>query len=428
VYSDWTSARLISTFRKALTQYQDGDHCVFLLIDGLDEYDGDYLELLDVILSVGALANAKICVSSRPESALKTRLGSYPSIRLEDLNSKDIRKFVASKFQAHQCPYIDMVEEVTRRAEGIFLWASLVSKDLVDGYAAHDDKYTLQKRLNALPAGLRPLFTRFFSSINMFHREFLLSIFHILKVHRIVDLALATAYLHHRSVTSQQDFFGRCEEVQHQILSRSKGLIELDTKAPWSSGMVESEDVHRANYSAYGICGMSLEDWSAQVPSQTVLEDSDFRSWLKYKSTTFRWLHRSAYDYIFGDLEADLPAWVQRVDTSLDMLSACVWLHKYGLSVWTYSDLSDVACTMGRGSALVGSLMSSDLVEKRLQTMSTRPSTISFPVSARRIPIAGPNYIPMDRAASAAPWCNLTIGAFGSSSCLPSLGPNSQTT
>jgi hypothetical protein len=328
VYSDWTSARLISTFRKALTQYLDGKHFVFLLIDGLDEYVGDYMELLDVILGVDVLANVKICLSSRPESVLQARLGSYPSIRLEDLNFKDIRKFVASKFQAHQCPYLDMVEEITRRAEGIFLWAALVSKDLVDGYAARDDRDTLRKRLETLPTGLRPLFARFFSSIDRYHRGFLLSIFHMLKVHHgNIDVALATAYLHHKSVTSQQNFFRRCEELQYQTISRSKGLIEVIT-------------VTGTMYTS-GIRGFALEDLSSPSPPQTVLEDTYFRSWLKYYSMDFQWLHRSAFDYISGDLEADFPAWAP-VDTPLDMMNGCIWLQRYGLSVWTYNHRSDV--------------------------------------------------------------------------------------
>lgn len=225
-----------------------------------------------------------------------------------------------------------MVKEVAYRAEGIFLWAALVSKDLVDGYAAHDDRDTLWKRLSTLPTGLRPLFTRFFSSVDRYHREFLLSIFHRLKVHHgSVDVALATACLHHKSVTSQEDFFRRCKEVQHHIVSRSKGLIEVDTKdGNWRAVV------------AGGIRGLVLEDLSTQSTPQTVLEDVDFRSWLNYKFMPIKWLHRSAYDYVSGDLEADLPAWAHRVDTSLDMLSGCVWVHKYGLSVWIYSDLSDV--------------------------------------------------------------------------------------
>jgi hypothetical protein len=323
LYSDWTSARLISAFRKALTQYQDGNHCVFLLIDGLDEYDGDYLELLDVILGVDVLANVKTCVSSRPETALQARLSSYPSIRLEDLNYKDIREFVAIKFQAHRCLHLDMVDRVARRAEGIFLWATLVSKDLVDGYTAHDDKDTLRRRLETLPPGLRPLFDWFFSSIDRYNREFLLSIFHMLKVHHgNIDVALATAYLYHKSVTSQHDFFVRCEQVQYQTISRSKGLIEMK---------ISAGDLYNL-----GIRGLALEDICTQSPPQTVLADAEFRSWLKYKSMSFNWLHRSAYDYISGDLEADLPAWAQGVETSLDMLNGCIWLHKYGLSVWTY--------------------------------------------------------------------------------------------
>jgi hypothetical protein len=42
------------------------------------------------------------------------------------------------------------------------------------------------------------------------------------------------------------------------------------------------------------------------------------------------------YDYISGDLEADLLAWIQGVDIAQDMLSVSVWLHKYGLSIWVW--------------------------------------------------------------------------------------------
>jgi hypothetical protein len=118
--------------------------------------------------------------------------------------------------------------------------------------------------------------------------------------------------------------------VQYQTISRSKGLIEVDT------------DTGKPMY-ARGISGLALEDLSTRSPPETVLEGSDFRSWLKYRSTSLKWLHRSAYDYISGDIEADLPAWAQVVvDKSMDMLSGCVWLQKYGLSVWTYSSQSDM--------------------------------------------------------------------------------------
>jgi hypothetical protein len=134
--------------------------------------------------------------------------------------------------------------------------------------------------------------------------------------------------LYHKSTTSQHDFFVRCAQVHYQTISRSKGLIEMKTAVD-------------SRYTG-GIRGLALEDICTQSPPQTVLADVEFRSWLKYKSMSFNWLHRSAYDYISGDLGAELPAWAQGVNTSLDMLSGCVWSHKYGLCVWTYNVQSHV--------------------------------------------------------------------------------------
>jgi hypothetical protein len=52
----------------------------------------------------------------------------------------------------------------------------------------------------------------------------------MLKVHQFISVMLTTACLHHRSAMSHKEFFKLCERMQHQITSRSKGLVEVSTK------------------------------------------------------------------------------------------------------------------------------------------------------------------------------------------------------
>jgi hypothetical protein len=106
-YSHWTFARLLSTSQKAFSLHPDCDHCVFILIESLEEYEGDYLELLRVVLGAEKLVNVKSCLSSRPEVDLRAKLGSYLTIRLEDLNYQYMKKFVDSKSRAHGRPHQD---------------------------------------------------------------------------------------------------------------------------------------------------------------------------------------------------------------------------------------------------------------------------------------------------------------------------------
>ena len=60
----WTHAELLQTFSRLREQSMATRFCFF--IDGLDEFDGDHMEALDVINSLTSSNNIKICFSSRP--------------------------------------------------------------------------------------------------------------------------------------------------------------------------------------------------------------------------------------------------------------------------------------------------------------------------------------------------------------------------
>ncbi|KAF4448233.1 Ankyrin repeat domain-containing protein 17 [Fusarium austroafricanum] len=105
----------------------------FIFIDALDECD-DTSMVVDLIQR---LRRVNICVSCRP------RKFSVPGaeIRMEENNSVDIERYLCNSLLAledHLSPALD-IEKVTRslteKAEGVFLWASLVVSHLRwDGY------------------------------------------------------------------------------------------------------------------------------------------------------------------------------------------------------------------------------------------------------------------------------------------------------
>jgi hypothetical protein len=329
---NWTATRLSNTIKEVIRAFATPDDCVFILIDGLDEFTGDYVELLDTIFKIRTIANAKICLSSRPDAVLSLRLGSYPFIRLQDLNFDDIAKFVKSKFATCGEPLINMTHAVAWRAEGIFLWAALVSQDLFAGYAAHDDMATLERRLEAIPSGLEALFSQLFSSLDRHHRELLFFVLQALKDLRTPNedwvsqqyrphVAVLTAALYHTQIKSLDDFHRLCSIVRHRITAQSKGLLEM-------------REINQPSSWKSGIMGWAITDCSTHKPYTSALPDAHFRLAYQHQNTLVDWVHRSAYDYIFGTPDGNLPSRVQGIDVSSQILAGYAWLAKYALSIW----------------------------------------------------------------------------------------------
>ena len=82
--SIWTEKSLTTGILNALGMIKRAKFCLF--IDGLDEYDGDYDDLLDLLFQLQQLDCIKCCVSSRPETNLRSRLKACDQLRLEDWN------------------------------------------------------------------------------------------------------------------------------------------------------------------------------------------------------------------------------------------------------------------------------------------------------------------------------------------------------
>lgn len=164
----WTDKEL-QTWFNYLIRRSTLAYC--LLIDGLDEMEGNRQRLLDVILDLCKLhPNLKICSSSRPESPFLGVLKQFPHLLLHDFNHDDIfqdctRRLAGTKAAKY-------ISQIADRAEGVFLWAHLLSSDLAEAAKEGEDQESLDLRFKECPDEMTDLFKHMLQRQTKFHLKY----------------------------------------------------------------------------------------------------------------------------------------------------------------------------------------------------------------------------------------------------------------
>ena len=181
-YSEpWTKQELSESF-DLLSRLPDLTSKFCFFIDGLDEYQGDHFGLIQTVRRLAASSSIKICLSSRPWEEFTDAFGSDKdrTIILQDLTRGDIQLYVRDALKQHHHfaklkevdpRWNELVEELEDRAQGVFLWVTIVVRSLLRGLTHADDVSDLQRRLREFPAELNPFFQHIFDSIDPFYRE-----------------------------------------------------------------------------------------------------------------------------------------------------------------------------------------------------------------------------------------------------------------
>lgn len=174
----WNLQNLLQAFECLRGQDITANFCFF--IDGLDEYRDeehrDPRDLIKVLRTLVSSPHVKLCLSSRSWTVFKDAFGENPemTLKLEDLTRKDIGRYVSDRFNEHEQfaklslmdpGYADLVDEVARKAQGVFLWVFLVVRDLLEGLTYNDTIKTMRLRLNHFPEDLDDFFGHIFDSI-----------------------------------------------------------------------------------------------------------------------------------------------------------------------------------------------------------------------------------------------------------------------
>lgn len=156
-----------------------------LLIDGLDEFEGEHEETLRLLTGFVTIAKernhaVKICVSSRPIAIFDLSFSGQPQLAIHDLTAGDIRTYVRTSLESVYSwtdqlsvnpEDLDLiVGQVQEKSAGVFLWVKLVTQKLKEGARKQESRNELLTRLKAMPADLSALFEHILGSIDHLHR------------------------------------------------------------------------------------------------------------------------------------------------------------------------------------------------------------------------------------------------------------------
>ncbi|KAK4067228.1 uncharacterized protein Triagg1_7671 [Trichoderma aggressivum f. europaeum] len=156
------------------------DMRICFVVDGLDEYAGDLNELCDLFNQATQSSSIKILLSSRPIPVCCERFATCPQLCLQDLTGPDILKYVEDHLYSNSI--LNDMEEVevgitaklidiiTTRACGVFLWVVLVIRILTRQLQDYDSVPEMLQEINNLPADLEKLYDRMLGAIDSKYR------------------------------------------------------------------------------------------------------------------------------------------------------------------------------------------------------------------------------------------------------------------
>ncbi|KAF3056089.1 hypothetical protein CFAM422_012957 [Trichoderma lentiforme] len=166
-------------------------YCFCLFIDGLDEYRSNYSETkrgkTQNNYDISELAhhlvewcqhetsNTKIIFSSRVIPALDARFSTKEKMLLHFHTKRDILQSAFSNFKRHPeaIPenYIELSRIICDQAQGVFLWARLVIKDILEAYTDGVDPDTFQDRIKATSTDITDLYAQILERVKEQDRQ-----------------------------------------------------------------------------------------------------------------------------------------------------------------------------------------------------------------------------------------------------------------
>ncbi|KAI9750094.1 MAG: hypothetical protein M1835_001441, partial [Candelina submexicana] len=233
----WNQRDLQEMLNQALTEILVN---ICFLIDGLDEYEGNMIELLEFFrkLATSGAGRVKICLASRPEPLISQRLETCPGFRMQSFNLEGIGQYVSVTMQNVLTSTSDiettrlLSDDLAERAQGVFLWARFAISELILGVSDGDDLQELQDRLRQFPPNLEQLYDRIFNKMSLEAREFASLMFRLVyfKIGHLSAQALTSAMdIAFDKKISYDGLLDRptVERLRKRVMVRSGGLLEI---------------------------------------------------------------------------------------------------------------------------------------------------------------------------------------------------------
>jgi AraC-like DNA-binding protein len=297
-------------------------------IDGLDEFDGDKSKLLSLLHRLGTYPNIKLCVSSRAWVEFEDAFKQKSNLLLQHRTRRDIRRYVKQNLTLHPAfrelrhgnpAYASkLMDDITSKASGVFLWVVLVVRSLLEGLTEGDRISDLQRRLDDIPGELNDLFKKMLGTLRpaLFkHSSQIFQIFRAAKTKpSILTLSFADEedgeYCRRRECgpLSAEETYYRAVTMCRRLNSRCKGLLEVSHLPHWrlvlgkdpfepNSDDDDDDNDEDANVKEFA------EDVTRNRSSPGSLADSmteeSRRQWEQHlANSTVQYMHRTVKDFM----------------------------------------------------------------------------------------------------------------------------------
>ncbi|KAK2613202.1 hypothetical protein N8I77_000129 [Diaporthe amygdali] len=249
-----TKAEIRSAFEYLANGSEPSKNICFF-IDGLDELEGDYMDIISFIQHLATLSpRFKIVASSRPIPECVFAFRNCPGLRLEDLNRGDITRYVKHTIGEHQ--YMKrlsskypsqaqvILDDLVEKSSGVFLWVVLACRSLISGFADYDRLPELHRRVDDLPRELWDLFDHMLRKINARHQGHGAKLLRTLHLHKkdermhpgglpITAMSMAMSEGDASDIYrkwAQEEKPHYYEEVSGRLRSRTGGLLEIQSR------------------------------------------------------------------------------------------------------------------------------------------------------------------------------------------------------
>lgn len=285
--------------------------CCF--IDGLDEFDGNQNELIELIKNLEQNANIKFCLSSRPLRPCEQAFQASAQLRLQNLTELDIRKYVVDKLQETprmqqlqvQCPNraTSMIQAVVQKADGVFLWVHLAVRELLEGFSNEDSQEQMQERLRLLPDEIEGFYKQMLSRLKKIYRAEASVYFQLILIEEMSLFGLAFAEdqvtgdntLQYATGLKPGDITLRCNIMQIRLSTRCAGFLECT--ATTFEGIEDQTS-------------LALPSLEAELQ--------------RYETTSVRFLHRTARDFLL-ETESGKAVVDANTDSAFNPYVWCFW-------------------------------------------------------------------------------------------------------
>ena len=160
-----------------------------LFLDALDEYNGSQEVMLRFVNSVIATSSTaatriQLCFSSRPWAFLNDNFRESAGFEIHKYTKEDIWNYLEGKFTKIPAVLYSLIVrqpetqsmnavklEITKRAQGVFLWVKLITDHLISASTESTTAEELMNMVSILPSDMQVLYERMVDKIPYSRRE-----------------------------------------------------------------------------------------------------------------------------------------------------------------------------------------------------------------------------------------------------------------